>query len=78
MSHTLTVRIDAVLAERLQAVAARTGQPVSTLVRSVVVGWLDENDAPRASTLLSRAGSVRGPGVPATNANVRARMQRAR
>jgi antitoxin component of RelBE/YafQ-DinJ toxin-antitoxin module len=78
MSHTLTVRIDAVLAARLEEAAARTGQPVSTLVRQLVRAWLDEERVPVATTLLGRAGSIRGSGASATNANVRARMRRAR
>lgn len=76
MSHTLTIRLDEHLAARLEHEAARTKQPVSTLVRKVVSNWLDEAGKKRASSLLSAAGSVRGRGVSATNENVRASFRR--
>jgi predicted transcriptional regulator len=71
MSHTLTVRLDAHLAARLEDAAARANQPVSTLVRQVVTEWLDEAGPRRATTLLAARGSVAGRGISATNANVR-------
>jgi len=78
MSHTLTVRLDARLAARLEDAAARANQPVSTLVRQVVTAWLDEAGPRRATTLLASQGSVSGRGVSATNANVRASFRRGR
>lgn len=78
MSHTLTVRIDARLAARLEEAAARANQPVSTLVRQVVTEWLDEAGPRRATTLLAAKGSLAGRGASATNENVRASFRRAR
>lgn len=78
MSHTLSVRLDANLAARLEEAAERAQQPVSTLVRLVVSDWLDEVGSRRATTLLSAAGSLAGRGASATNANVRASFRKRR
>ena len=78
MSHTLTVRLDARLAARLELAAARANQPVSTVVRQVVTEWLDKVGSRHATTLLGAAGSIDGPGTSATNENVRAAFRRRR
>lgn len=78
MSHTLTIRLDAELAARLERAAARAKQPVSTLVREVVAEWLGRSADRRATTLLAAAGSLRGRGQSATNENVRAAFRKRR
>ena len=78
MSHTLSVRLDARLAARLEDAAVRANQPVSTLVRQVVTEWLDETGPRRATTLLASRGSISGRGVSATNANVRTSFRKGR
>lgn len=73
----LSVRVDDALAAKLAEVADSTQQPVSAVVREALTRWL-ESTPRKASTLLASAGSVTGAGVSATNANVRAKLQRTR
>ncbi len=75
MSYTLTVRIDLTLAEEIAVLARQTNQPVSAVVREALSRHVAETQAPRATTLLRAAGSVRGEGQSATNENVRAQLR---
>jgi len=75
MSYTLTVRIDLMLAEQIAVLARQTNQPVSAVVREALSRHVAETQAPRATTLLRAAGSVRGEGQSATNENVRAKLR---
>lgn len=77
MSHILSVRLDPVTYRRLEATAHRTHRAVSTIVREAVSSWL-AHEPRRATTLLAAAGSVRGSGVSATNAAIRASFRRKR
>jgi predicted transcriptional regulator len=72
VSHTLTIRLEAELAARLEKAAARARLPVSTLVRELVSDWLARSGGRRANTLLAAAGTSKGRGISATNENVRA------
>lgn len=77
MSYTLTVRIDLMLAEEIAVLARQTNQPVSAVVREALSRHVAETQAqaPRATTLLRAAGSLRGESVSATNENVRAKLR---
>lgn len=76
MSDVLTLRLDDGLLERLEAVAKRTNISKSEVVRKSILAYLEQQHGPRAETMLKLAGSVDGPALAATNANIRRAIRR--
>lgn len=78
MTKILTVRLDPDLLGKAEARAARLGLDRAKYVRALI-----ESDIARGAKIAARkfasedlAGMYRGRGLPATNAEVRARLRR--
>lgn len=78
MTKVLTIRLHAELLNRAEARAARLGMDRAKYVRSLIEEDLarSSGEVPRRFASEDLAGSYRGSGRPATNAEARARLHR--